>query len=237
PICTLQSIMADVNEKVVVLENKNAQDPVLQLDYSIKHPLHNTWTLWFDNPGRKNSAQNWAQNLKEVFSFSTVEDFWSSWSNITKVTRLDVGSNCFVFKKGIRPEWEDPINENGGKFSVQFQRTKQMGEAVNQLWLNAILACIGEQFKLEDEICGVVLSVRKSFFRLAVWTKSADNRDLAEALGKEIKEVLELEEATVEFMPHGDQATKPELLERFTVGEPPKEEGEGDEEVEQSESA
>lgn len=141
-----------------------------------------------------------------------------------KVTRLDVGSNCFVFKQGIRPEWEDPINENGGKFSIQFQRTKQMGEAVNQLWLNAILACIGEQFKLGDEICGVVLSVRKSFFRLALWTKSANNKELAEALGKEIKEVLELGEATVEFMPHGDQATKPELLERFAVGEPPKEE-------------
>jgi len=54
---------------------------------------------------------------------------------------------------------------------------------------------------------------------------------------KEIKEVLELGEATIEFMPHGDQATKPELLERFTVGEPPKEEGEEEEEVEQSESA
>lgn len=53
----------------------------------------------------------------------------------------------------------------------------------------------------------------------------------------EIKEVLELGEATIEFMPHGDQATKPELLERFTVGEPPKEEGEEEEEVEQSESA
>jgi hypothetical protein len=54
---------------------------------------------------------------------------------------------------------------------------------------------------------------------------------------KEIKEVLELGEATIEFMPHGDQATKPELLERFTVGEPPKEEGESEEEVEQPESA
>jgi hypothetical protein len=43
---------------------------------------------------------------------------------------------------------------------------------------------------------------------------------------KEIKEVLELGDATLEFMPHGDQATKPDLLERFTVGEPPKEEEE-----------
>jgi translation initiation factor 4E len=64
----------------------------------------------------------------------------SSWSNVVRATRLDVGSNCFVFKQGIRPEWEDPINENGGKFSIQFQRTKQMGEAVNQLWLYAVSA-------------------------------------------------------------------------------------------------
>lgn len=63
---------------------------------------------------------------------------YSAWSNVIKVTRLDVGSNCFVFKHGIRPEWEDPINENGGKFSVQFQRTKQMGESLNQLWLHAV---------------------------------------------------------------------------------------------------
>ncbi|KAG2173824.1 hypothetical protein INT43_005244 [Umbelopsis isabellina] len=214
--------MADVTEKVVVVENDKMQDPALQLDYSVKHPLHQTWTLWFDNPGRKNSSQNWAQNLKEVFSFSTVEDFWSSWSNVVRATRLDVGSNCFVFKQGIRPEWEDPINENGGKFSIQFQRTKQMGEAVNQLWLYSILACIGEQFKNGDEICGVVLSVRKSFFRLALWTKTANNKEVAEALGsvfcQEIKDLLELGDATIEFMPHGDQAEKPELLERFAVG-------------------
>jgi hypothetical protein len=46
---------------------------------------------------------------------------------------------------------------------------------------------------------------------------------------------LELGEATVEFMPHGDQTTKPELLDRFTVGEPPKEEGAEEEEEEEEE--
>lgn len=46
------------------------------VDYSNKHPLQNTWTLWFDNPGKKTSAQSWADNLKEVISIENVEDFW-----------------------------------------------------------------------------------------------------------------------------------------------------------------
>lgn len=58
-----------------------AQSPeVLQLsetiDYTVKHPLQNTWTLWFDNPGKKASAQSWADNLKEIINIDTVEDFW-----------------------------------------------------------------------------------------------------------------------------------------------------------------
>jgi translation initiation factor 4E len=46
------------------------------IDYSTKHPLQNTWTLWFDNPGKKANAQSWADNLKEIISIDTVEDFW-----------------------------------------------------------------------------------------------------------------------------------------------------------------
>lgn len=46
------------------------------IDYSVKHPLQNTWTLWFDNPGKKASAQSWADNLKEIISIDTAEDFW-----------------------------------------------------------------------------------------------------------------------------------------------------------------
>lgn len=46
------------------------------IDYSVKHSLQNIWTLWFDNPGKKTDAQSWADNLKEVSSIETVEDFW-----------------------------------------------------------------------------------------------------------------------------------------------------------------
>jgi translation initiation factor 4E len=47
-----------------------------QKNYNVKHPLQNTWTLWFDNPGKKANTQSWSQNLKEVVNVDTVEDFW-----------------------------------------------------------------------------------------------------------------------------------------------------------------
>lgn len=48
-----------------------------------------------------------------------------------------MNTNYHVFKKGIRPEWEDAANANGGKFSIQFPRNRT-GEAINDYWLNLV---------------------------------------------------------------------------------------------------
>ncbi|RUS31191.1 translation initiation factor eIF 4e-like domain-containing protein [Jimgerdemannia flammicorona] len=109
-------------------------DPV---NYNVKHPLHNAWTMWFDNPGKKANALSWSQNLKELVTFDCVEDFWGVYNNIVKVSELQLNSNYHLFKRGIRPEWEDPANEKGGKWVIQFPRTKT-GEDINNLWLYTV---------------------------------------------------------------------------------------------------
>lgn len=48
-------------------------DPV---NFNVKHPLFNAWTLWFDNPGKKANTASWSQNLKELITFDSVEEFW-----------------------------------------------------------------------------------------------------------------------------------------------------------------
>jgi hypothetical protein len=35
------------------------------------------WTLWFDNPPKKASKENWGEALKPLASFDTIEDFWA----------------------------------------------------------------------------------------------------------------------------------------------------------------
>ncbi|KAI9275851.1 translation initiation factor eIF 4e-like domain-containing protein [Phascolomyces articulosus] len=179
-----------------------------RINYNVKHPLHNAWTLWFDNPGKKANAQSWSQNLKEIVTVETVEDFWGVYNNIAKVNHLESNSNYHFFKKGIRPEWEDPANSNGGKFSIQFPRNRT-GEGINDYWLYLLLAMIGEQFTHENEVCGAVISVRKVFFRVALWIRSSERNEITEKLGTQIKEFLNVPpNMPVEFTPHGESAQK-----------------------------
>lgn len=43
-----------------------------------KHPLQFKWTLWHDPPkNRSVSGDNYAENLRAIASFDTVEDFWA----------------------------------------------------------------------------------------------------------------------------------------------------------------
>lgn len=62
-------------------ESKNDEEQVTtvfhdRINYNVKHPLHNSWTLWFDNPQRKANQASWSANLKEIVTVETVEDFW-----------------------------------------------------------------------------------------------------------------------------------------------------------------
>ena len=39
----------------------------------MKHPLWCRWSIWYDGPAKKTTLKNWSDNLKEVYTFDTVE--------------------------------------------------------------------------------------------------------------------------------------------------------------------
>ncbi|KAF2671778.1 eukaryotic translation initiation factor 4E [Microthyrium microscopicum] len=187
-------------------------------NFNVKHPLMNTWTLWFTKPPTAND-KNWNDLLKEVISFDSVEEFWGIYNNITPTSDLAVKSDYHLFKQGVRPEWEDLQNKHGGKWAYQFKDKKSVN--IDNLWLHIMLAAIGETLEDEDdnEIMGVVVNVRKGFYRIGLWTRStgaggkrnaAPNNAGADTLmkiGRRFKETLSLEEADkVEFSGHTDSA-------------------------------
>ncbi len=65
--------------------------------------------------------------------------------------------------------WEDPENENGGKWTI-IPSQKDHRE-LSYYWANAVLAIIGGSLLIEgaadDEICGAVLSRRVTFLLLS----------------------------------------------------------------------
>ncbi|RKO84819.1 translation initiation factor eIF 4e-like domain-containing protein [Blyttiomyces helicus] len=181
------------------------EDPI---DFNIKHPLQNSWVLWFDNPQRKNTNQaNWSQNLKNLITIDTVEDFWGVYNNIMKATTLSNSANYHLFKLGIQPAWEDKQNANGGKWVINVPKRKSpSGADLDQLWLYTMLACIGEAFPDSEEICGAVVSIRK-VDRISLWTRSALDREKQERTGVQWKKSLGWDDK-IGYQAHSDALRK-----------------------------
>jgi len=186
-------------------DNENggtSEIPLESPEYAIKHPLQNRWTLWYDNPGKKTNQQSWGDHLKRVVTFDTVEDFWRIFNNIRPASKLVLGSNYHLFKEHIEPKWEHPDNLKGGKWIATFKGKR---EVLDKMWLWAVLACIGENFEDENEICGIVVSVRKPGDRLALWTKNVSNELTQKRIGLQLKKILELpDQAAIGYQVHAD---------------------------------
>lgn len=80
-----------------------------------------------------------------------------------------------VFKKGIKPEWEDPANKNGSELQALKTFTP---EVLDSLWENLVLGLVGETIDEGEEICGcrVVNQTRKMkpTFKIELWLRTAD---------------------------------------------------------------
>jgi len=116
----------------------------IPFDPNVKHPLKFTWTLWYEYhlSSRTRPASNqWGENIKPVFSFQTVEDFWRLYNNVTPPSALQIGCSYNLFKKSIEPKWEDESNAKGGKWQIIVTKTKG---TLDRLWLWMILACVGQ---------------------------------------------------------------------------------------------
>lgn len=54
-------------------QTEQDQNELHGIDFSVKHPLQDSWTWWYDNPGGKRTTQNsWGISLKKVYTFETV---------------------------------------------------------------------------------------------------------------------------------------------------------------------
>lgn len=170
-----------------------------------KHPLEHRWTLWFDNPNGRVNNKTWGQTLRSVYTFGTVEEFWCLFNNIIPPSALMHGADFHVFKHGVEPKWEDPICASGGKWTCPVPRGQDSKSHLDALWLHVLLALIGEQFTDGDDICGAVVSVRKSQDRVALWTKTSSNEAVQMSIGKELKTICGMGEISrIGYLVHQD---------------------------------
>ena len=83
---------------------------------------------------------------------------------------MPIGTILNVFVDGVKPLWEDPACKDGGRFNIRLPKTH-----TSKYWEDLLLAMIGEQFTLEGEVLGLVLSTKLNSDWISVWHRNAND--------------------------------------------------------------
>jgi len=96
--------------------------------------------------------------------------------------------------------WEDDANKEGGKWIVRLRK----GLAA-RCWENLILAILGEQFMVGEEICGAVISIRLHEDIISVWNRTANDQATTVRIRDTLRRVLNLPLNTImEYKAHSE---------------------------------
>jgi translation initiation factor 4E len=147
-----------------------------------------TWTLWEQRVAAKTKNLDYSGQTKEITSFRTIKEFWACFNHIPQPSILFSGKRyarkerdgdtfveaLMIFKKGVRPEWEDPENAKGGHFQLQIKPNQSgSGATVDELWNNIVLTMIAGMIEPADMITGIrlvdKLTAKKPCVRIELW--------------------------------------------------------------------
>lgn len=210
--------MAEANQVERVKEDHKSSPVKAEAEPEFAHQLSDKWTFWYvydishEERKRKKGKARWQREYKlnEVFVFSTIEDFWRLFNNIVSVKNLIANTDYLLFKQGIKPEWEDPKNNDGGKWVVTLPLSSSDGNtdyenALEYAWNHIIYMMIGADIEQElyDIINGIIYSIRDKHHRISVWLSDNSEPSLLKKIGDKIREVSKLnKEHALEYQVH-----------------------------------
>ena len=147
-------------ESIPETKTKTEEEKVVSEDKK----LNCTWTFWYASRKEKDRHIPYENRLTEIFSFSTLKEFFNSFMYIKDIESIPRDNEISVFKKGYKPLWE-----NTPESAFWFYRFHPEDEKfINIKWEQLIFSLIGEQFE-EPNILGVVLSKRGRETIIELW--------------------------------------------------------------------
>lgn len=88
--------------------------------------------------------------------------------------------------------WEDPANADGGKWVLTMKNNPTL---LDRCWAWLAMALVGEEVEEGDDICGAVVSLRSKVDRIQVWTRSKDDVERLNGIGRRLVKLLDVSEA------------------------------------------
>ena len=86
--------------------------------------------------------------------------------------------------------WEDEHCKDGGRWSIRVPKTH-----TNKYYEDLLLAMIGEQFTCENEILGLVISLRPNQDTISLWHRSGRDQKKIDSIKADIEGIIKVEES------------------------------------------
>lgn len=174
-------------------------------------PLKFTWSVWEQimQEAGNGKTVDYKDAMHQFVNFSTVQEFWRLWNHMPQPSHLldqkrmvrekpegsQIIDSIMIFREGIRPEWEDPMNAKGGHF--QFQLKPNVGGArIDEYWNNLVLGIVGGTVKPAEMITGIRLVDKLSgarasnVIRIEVWYTTPSDGGAINRLRKSVEQCV-----------------------------------------------
>ncbi|KAL5342320.1 translation initiation factor eIF 4e-like domain-containing protein [Aspergillus crustosus] len=136
-------------------------------------PLQYHWTFWYDKHAEGDA--DYDDRLYVLYEdVADIATFYRVYNNYPweKIPQRDT---VHIFRKGVRPVWEDPENLRGGCWRFRIPKRKA------QAFFHEIaILCLANEFqavleKEHDHVLGVSTSVKFNTHLISVWNKLGTN--------------------------------------------------------------
>jgi translation initiation factor 4E len=150
--------------------------------------LPSEFTYWFTffQKSKDKQMEEFEDNLRKIADFNTAEEFWGIYQHMKRPNTLPRGCEFFLFRKGIKPLWEDEANFGGGRLYLSMKKDV----ITNKVWEDLQISMIISK-DLLPFLCGCVINIRTSEVFISVWIKECSD-EKREEIKEWLKKNLEL---------------------------------------------
>jgi translation initiation factor 4E len=138
------------------------------------NPLTSRWVFWYFIPNRTGTVHSdptddWSTYLHPLHSFEAVEDFGRIINSVEHPSKLLKGCRYYVFRKDIRPLWEDPAVLGGSIIFVEAEKEPDRSQELESKWIEIVLEVLGSTWLQANSVLGIEYSSQPSTWRIGVW--------------------------------------------------------------------
>lgn len=180
------------------------------------------WSCWLQLKTNTKSHASYLENQIELYKITEFKELFyflelSKFKNISnffynveknqekliKNNKIDnkIIDSFLFFKDGVKPNWEDPVNKNGGHFLFELKNIAK--SEFDDIYKNLIIKIVGNSFKetFKDNIVGFRILDRLIYnktIKLEIWLdlskKDTDFNEISENIKtiEEMKQEFEL---------------------------------------------